>query len=549
MTTRLHKTSATLIIGFVLLWQIPAFAKGDASLGMQLYLYGLNDNNTPITAIGAGGNPLNGRQDTCQSCHRRSGLGSSEGGTQIPAITGDILFHPRTRTDRELRKVRLKGPGARPAYTANTLKRAITQGIDVNGRMMHPLMPRFALSNTNLDNLIAYLKTLDSSYAPGVLPEQIIVATVFAPDANMAQRKAAFKTLDTFFRLHNNQTRGEKRRARHTPWHKSWEYTSYRDIHLLKWELTGPATSWQQQLEALYKKQPVYAIINGIGYDDWSPIHRFCEQQKLPCLFPTTDNPVVSNKDFYSIYFSAGVSLESHTLAGYILSTPGKQHRILQIYRGSRKARKAANILATRLRATGSKIDAISLTQHEQVKTALKRLPRDKQYDYLVLWLDDRDIARVTKLLNPGAYNKVVISSSFSRKPDLTPRLQHKTYMLSRFIAPGEHKNHLIRATMWARHYQIDLSNERVVSNAYFSATVFSKAVNSMRAYLSREHLIERFEHILERNVFHSVFPELQLGPDQRFASKGCYIVGPLASAQGPDAEIRRQWIVPNQMR
>lgn len=538
------KICTLLFMGLVSLTIPSVFAAGDAALGKQLYLYGLLDSGKPITATGAGGSPLDGRQDTCQSCHRRSGLGSSEGGTQIPAISGDILFQTRTRSDRELQKVRLEGPGARPAYDRETLLRAITQGIDVNGRAMHPLMPRYRLSRSNYDNLVAYLNTLDASHAPGVLPEQIIVATVFTPDVESAQRTAVVKTLETFFRLHNNQTRGEKRRAEHTPWHKSWEYTSYRDFQLLTWELQGPAADWPRQLHRLYSQQPVYAIINGIGYDNWKPVHQFCEQVKIPCLFPTTDNPVVSASDFYSVYFSGGVTLEANSLATYIKTSSHGDLRILQIHRDTHKGQTAARTLQQNLADAGYRFETLSIPPTADLASAIRRLPAEKPYDFLVLWLNDADIASIVKSIKPDRYGKLVLSTGFSSKPELPPEVKTKTFTLSRFIPPAEHKRHLIRATMWAKHYQIDLSNERIVSNAYFSAVLFSKAVQSMRAYLSREHLIERIEHIMERNVFHSVFPELQLSPDQRFASKGCYITGPMTAKAGRD--YIHQWIVPN---
>jgi len=44
------------------------------------------------------------------------------------------------------------------------------------------------------------------------------------------------------------------------------------------------------------------------GAGNWSPVHRFCERAKVPCLFPNVQLPVVAEGDFYPIYFSRGVA-------------------------------------------------------------------------------------------------------------------------------------------------------------------------------------------------------------------------------------------------
>ena len=53
---------------------------------------------------------------------------------------------------------------------------------------------------------------------------------------------------------------------------------------------------------------------------DWAPIHRFCETQQVPCLFPDTPLPVETTIDegFYTLYLSRGLPVEAATLAHYL---------------------------------------------------------------------------------------------------------------------------------------------------------------------------------------------------------------------------------------
>jgi hypothetical protein len=78
------------------------------------------------------------------------------------------------------------------------------------------------------------------------------------------------------------------------------------------------------------------------------------------------------------------------------------------------------------------------------------------------------------------------------------------------------------------------------MGNAYFAAMVTANTIKNLRAHLNREYLIERIEHMIDNVLFTSVYPHLSLGPDQRFAAKGCHIIGPL------NAEVASNWVIPD---
>lgn len=46
-------------------------------------------------------------------------------------------------------------------YTDETIKRAITEGVEPNGEPLDWLMPRWSMSDEDLDDLIEFLETLD----------------------------------------------------------------------------------------------------------------------------------------------------------------------------------------------------------------------------------------------------------------------------------------------------------------------------------------------------------------------------------------------------
>ena len=92
-----------------------------------------------------------------------------------------------------------------------------------------------------------------------------------------------------------------------------------------------------RQLAAYYAKNPVFAVLGGISNGSWQPIHDFCEEMRLPCLFPITDFPVVSETGWYTYYFNKGYYQEGEAVARYLnrLGNLPDKAPILQIVQDS----------------------------------------------------------------------------------------------------------------------------------------------------------------------------------------------------------------------
>ncbi len=97
-------------------------------------------------------------------------------------------------------------------------------------------------------------------------------------------------------------------------------------------------------MEEYYRKEPVFALLGGLSAGDWQPMHEFSEQHKIPCLLPVTDLPVISDTDWYTLYFSKGVYQEGESAARYLglNSDPAGDSKVLQVVEDSPRARAAA---------------------------------------------------------------------------------------------------------------------------------------------------------------------------------------------------------------
>jgi hypothetical protein len=100
------------------------------------------------------------------------------------------------------------------------------------------------------------------------------------------------------------------------------------------------------------------------------------------------------------------------------------------------------------------------------------------------------------------------------------------------------------RFRAWARVNKVAIVDERAQADAYFTATLVSDALASMAGYYSREYLIERIEHMVDRMLTSSVYPRLSLASGQRYASRGAYLVR-VEDDAGFKLVPVSEWIVP----
>jgi len=270
----------------------------------------------------AGGVQVSGAGAACVNCHQRSGLGTTEGRSKIPPVTGRYLFQRRATNLDQSDLPYIEGMRAdREPYTERTLARAIREGVDSEGKPLSYVMPRFAVGEADMAALISYLKSMDPPRLPGVTDTVLHFATIITPDADPVAREGMLKVIQQYFKDKNDKAFLIGPSARMHPSGKTMYSKSMfmvpRRWQLHVWQLGGEASTWQAQLEKHMAEEPVFAVVSGLGGSNWEPVHRFCEHEAVPCLFPNVEVPV-DKEGFYSLYFSKGLLLEADLIAGRI---------------------------------------------------------------------------------------------------------------------------------------------------------------------------------------------------------------------------------------
>jgi hypothetical protein len=522
-------------------------------LGERMYRDGVLPSGEPMQAVVKGDLTVSGTTFTCVSCHLRSGLGSFEGGVVTPPTNGPSLFQPQelryktVKLDSKLYPV----PIHRKAYTDESLALALRGGVDPSGHVFNPVMPRYFLQDADMEILVSYLKTLSAEPAPGVTDNIIRLATVVTDDVSPDDEKAMMSALENFVRQKNNLAdlyATSQRSARMAATMLLSSEVMYKKLSLVQWKLTASPDTWRLQLERFYRKEPVFALLGGISSGEWKPIHDFCEKNHIPSLFPQTEYPVISETDWYTLYFSKGYYQEGESAAHYLNSKHDylTDNQVIQIVRNSRQGRTLARGFeeswhdagrhqpATILLENGEKLSAVT------VQNILEKNPKA----VVLLWdgnnsLDDLEILGSTT----NRPDMIFVSSSYMGNDFWKIREQDRetTYLTYPYRLPQNEAFYKSQLNDISKKLPLKGNAENITKRVYSASQVFNLALMDMRGNYNRDNLFDVIGMLNDQDL--PLYERLSFGPGQRYASKGCYIVQ-LGKGIKPEIMKKSDWVI-----
>jgi len=517
---------------------------GDASskVGERIYLAGLLPSDKPVQAARRDGPRSEGAIIACVSCHRRSGLGSGEGTIRIPPITSKYLFaRTGVQPGRPTLDARAAADGSRAAYDEPALALAIRTGVGRGGRNLNDLMPRYDLDDAAMAGLIAYLKSLPVAPSPGVSDTTLDFAIVVTPDADPTARDGMLAVLEQFVADKNAFLRGGGKPLRSQG---QIDYRVTRRWQLHVWNLHGAAQTWEAQLRGRMRAQPVFAMLSGIGGKTWEPVHRFCEAEHVPCLFANVAAPVDAEQDFYSIYLSKGVLLEAELVAARLrgLADNAPPRRLVQVYSSDGAAAAAVKRLGV---LAAPDYESVNYALHSgDVAGLAQAVAGTRSGDALMLWLGPADLALLGG--SPPAGSAVYVSGVLAglEHASLSGAWRAAAQMVYPVDLPEGRAVRMNYPLRWFQIRHVPLVAEKIQADTYLACGVVSEALNDMLDNFMRDFLVERIESMISHRQLTGYYPRLGLGPGQRFASKGGYLVkfsAPNGSAITPITD----WVIP----
>lgn len=560
-----------------------AVLAADVGLGRRLYVEGVLADGQPLVGHRSGNLTLRGQAAACVHCHRPSGLGGREGDDVVPPISGAALFGKpgavNVEVDQRASRGLIRSTGG---YDGKSFADAVRQGKQVGGRSMHTLMPRFAMADRDINNLMAYLQTLSSQWSPGASANDIHLATVITPEVSAERRQALIATLRAMVMQHSVNVHAG---GHHKIPAIERRMHSQRTWSLDVWELTGPSSGWREQLDAKQRQNPAFAIVSGVSDTEWQPVQDFCEASRVACWLPTVDvTPASAVSQQFGLYFSDGMRLEGQVVADKLRQAKSKSGKVLQLVSADNRAQALAATIEQSLVEGNLTLQTLNWSEGsiEAVRAQLAELRADQ--DHLLLWLNDADSKRLLETM-PAPVTPVYWSSTLLHST-LPEAWKPRSWLVDRFEHAKLRDANLARFRDWIKFRKLALVDERLQSEAFFAMNAFGWMSATMLNNLYSDYLIERAEaelgmrdamqvqeevnsmmmggggrrpmpagnlndpgspahmadiDFLRQRQSISVYPRLSLGNGQRLASKGAFIRPLLVT----DSENNGEWVIP----
>ncbi|NJD92091.1 MAG: amino acid ABC transporter substrate-binding protein [Geobacter sp.] len=527
-------------------------------LGEKMYREGILPSGKPMEAFIRGDVEVDSTAFSCSSCHLRAGLGSYEGGVITPPTNGKKLYAPYRRPpsmgdsqDRAGRYIYAKTVVERPAYDRESLAYSLRFGIDPAGQTFNDVMPRYPLSERDMGILVRYLELLSSKPSPGAGGTEFNFATIITDDVGNDDREALLNPIRLFIKQKNQQMALYKEFLK-------FDYSptidmkyAFHNATLDIWELSGAPDTWGSQLHEYLKKKPVFAVLGGISNKSWQPVHDFCEEQRLPCLFPITDLPVVSDRDWYTFYFNKGFYQEGEALARYLNrhETYSGTSRIIQIVEDSEKGK----ALAAGFNRGWGELDRPAVTTVTLTATELNnfaligRLLAKENPSVILLWTGDTVLTALPELLKPYGNGVTLFMSAgylgqnvLKTDQSLRDRVYFTyPYRLTPYVGIKEGgRDARVPILATAK----DLGNRRITSRTVsMLQQVALRGLNLIYDNHYRDHLLDVMG--MQMDLIVNDYERLSFGPGQRFASKGCYVLK-LGKGESPELIPVSEWVI-----
>lgn len=504
------------------------FDSTQIEIGRQIYELGILPNKQPLRGSRTDGLSLQGSAAACITCHRRSGMGSIEGSLNktilIPPVMGQLLFSPTRFSGAFLDPSHHYIPNeswvralTRPAYTSKSLDRALREGIDSAGKPLAAPMLRYQLDDTAMTGLIAYLQQLSGTIAPGVTTTTLHLSTIITDEATTEETAAVLGVIKAWSA--SSRTAG-----------KSWQ------LHI--WKLSGNTDSWSKQLAEYNNKQPVFAVLSGIGAASWLPVHQFCEAQRLPCILPSLEIAPEEKSNYYSVYFSPGATLEARLLARHLHTRSATGGALVQIYSDA-----TGNLAAEEFR--NAQINTKKPPEIRRFRTTAPAMALDNVDDstLLMLWLRPSEIQQLVESWPQPPVKEIFISALLAPPEEISmpPAWKKKLVYISLFddlSVQGQIAK--IRLEQWLDWHNLPYDiHLRQQADAYTACYLFNEALAEIRSQevrrpsipLNREHLLETLETLVSKyddgttlinpDSHIAYYGRMSLGPSQRIAVRG----------------------------
>jgi ABC-type branched-subunit amino acid transport system substrate-binding protein len=521
-----HAVNAVVLIAALLAVTADAAALAPAEeRGKQIFLTGKSPAGREITAyVGQASTPLPASALPCVSCHGPDGLGRPEGGVTPANITWSHLTKSYGTVSSTGRP--------RPAYTEETVARAVAAGIDSRGVRFDVSMPRFQMHAEDMADLVAYLKRLEHELDPGLTETAITLGTLLPEGGRTASLGDAIEGVILAYFADINAQGG---------------------IYNRRLELKATSAPTRDLVlargEALIESGEVFALVAAVSVGVESELDVVVEQHGIPLIGPFTQFPASAEAmRRFTFYLYGGLAVQAQALSQYastklvpsgakigvVYPRDGKIRAVAQAIQAQAKRRQWPAPVVVEY--PGRRMDAAAVAAKLKSTGTEALLFLGRGAELRTLAAEGVQGGWTPYVLTPGALAGDVLF-------DLPAAFQGRVFLAyptgpSDYTRAGAGEFNAFRR----RH---DLSRQHTSAQiaAYAAVKLLAEGLKAAGRSLSREKLVQALEKLYEFET--GLTPKITYGPNRRIGALGAHIVA--LDLEKRTVVSGSEWIAPDE--
>lgn len=478
-------------------------------LGKQIYLKGETEGGEIIAILGSGELELPAGSFPCSNCHGLKGEGSKEGGIEpSPVIWASLSApyqSPLTRNDRV-------------AYDDVSLARSISGRLDSSGHRLHPGMPRYKMSASQMASLIAYLKKIgtEADADPGLTDDAIRIGAALPMSGSLAKVGEDIKAaLEACFSDVNSKGGVYGRR-----------------VELLVADSRGDAAGTAAATRKLVEQDKAFAMLGSFEPQGCEETNEFLSESEVPLIGPVTLSPrmpIVPNR--FVFYLLPSFGEQARSLVDFVGSEDTRPKgrpvsRLAVVYADGDFDQDALAGLRSQ-----AKLYSMQIVSEERYKGDARAAAASvaalavKKPDYIFFFGGAAELATFAGAMDRAKLEAGILSSAMMVGRgafSLPPAIAERSF-LAYPVSLGTQANFADFMEVMTKA-GVNLRSVAFQAMAYAAARIFVEAVKNADRRLSRAALINSLERL--QGFETGVIGPVTFGQNRRVGAEGSYIVG-----------------------
>jgi len=474
--------------------------------GKHLYLKTTSPSGREIKAfIGIASTEAPGEAMPCVNCHGQDGRGRPSSGI----FPSNIIWQELTKSYG----IRHSDGREHPAYTGETIRRAITKGIDPAGNRLNPAMPLYSMPEEDLEALIAYLKRLGTDLDPGLSETQIRIGTLFPSEGPFKEMGEAIKKVLQALFSDANERGG----------------IYHRQLELVTEGYSGREGLGKKQTLDFLQRQDLFALISPFtpGLDRELP--SLVEAEGIPLIGPYTIFPTgYLSLNQYTFYILSGLSEQARALVDFAATSLKIENpRMAIVYSRNEDFKESIEATEGECKARGwNRVFKREYSLKPFLGKELTKSLRAEGMEVLLFFGDEAEANALLGEIKEENWSPVILlfgvltGKGVYAIPD---RLKHRVYLAYPALPEDRKEAEMRKLMAVAQKYHLPSAYLAAQLSAYSAVQILFEGLMRSGREVSREKLLLNLERLFEFNT--GLTPLITYGPNKHIGAMGAYIV------------------------